>query len=204
VVKKVALFKDVHFFTNPKDKTEVFSVINEEMRTVAKARGYIELNPSHYTDVTSLPQIVATTEDEGTNSAWADQPAPSVYAVPEGRNYPILWKKYDDETTAAAIVRAVEERVVVKMTEKVWSPYRLWTPQDRKGKGSSLTKYLTAYYFIRVTKKGERPEDIKLNVSDMVKAALAAKAVVAANTNDPSPNNWHEITVRVYAEVSRE
>jgi hypothetical protein len=66
-----------------------------------------------------LPRIVATTEDEGTNSAWADQPAPSIRST-KGRNYPILWKKYDDRVTAAAIVRA-GERVVVKMMKGSWS-----------------------------------------------------------------------------------
>ena len=140
-----------------------------------------------------MPHHIATT-DEGANSSWDEQPA---VGVPEGKNYPTLWKKDKDETTAAAIVRAVEERLVDAETQKVWLPYRLWTLEDRKGRSDTkLTKYLAAYYFIRHMNKGEKPEDIRKNLAAM------AKDAVAATSKSILTNKWYHLTLEVYEEVS--
>jgi hypothetical protein len=68
---QVATLKDVHcWFANPNKKSEIFSVINEEMRKVALERGYIEMQMVHLTDIASLPlPCNDATTDEGTNSA---------------------------------------------------------------------------------------------------------------------------------------
>jgi hypothetical protein len=111
---------------------------------------------------------------------------------------PGLWKnnKQEQETTAAAIARAVEERVVNDRTENVWLPYRLWTLEDRKGRDTNLTKkYLAAYYFIRHMKKDERPEDISISLSNM------AKAAVAATSERSGKHEWYHITLEVYGNV---
>jgi hypothetical protein len=94
-----AIMDGYHFFMNPHNTPEFFYVINEEMRQDMLERGFIEIHVEHLTDMASLQRYFATTDD-GANSAQDEQP---VGGVPEGANYP-------DETTAVAIVRAVEDR----------------------------------------------------------------------------------------------
>jgi hypothetical protein len=77
VFQQVATFKENHFFKNPYNSDETFSVINEEMRRLAVERGFVEYYPTHYTDKVSMPLKAATT-DEGTNSAWKEQPGVGV------------------------------------------------------------------------------------------------------------------------------
>jgi hypothetical protein len=198
VIKEVATFKDVHFYMNPRKTTDYYSVINEEMREVMHKRGYKEIHPVHITNVANLPPNVAAAL--ATNSAWDEQPA---IGVPEGNHYPSLFRegeKGQKETMAASIVRAVEEKLVDEDRESVWSPYRLWTLQDRKSADSKLTKYLAAYYFIRSMNKGTRPEDITETLAVMTSSAVA---VTLDKTNKwyQMRNKWYHATLEVYEEV---
>jgi hypothetical protein len=187
VFNQVATYKDVRFFMNTQ-KTEFCSVINEGMVKDMLEKGFIEYHMSHHTDRASLSRYAATTPGV-TNSAWDEQP---VGGVPAGKKYPDLWKK-DGDTTAAAIVRAVEERVLDGKTKTVWSPYRLWTLEDRKTGDTKLTKWLAAYYYIRHMKKDERPEDITTTLPVMYAEAVA--------DTRPQKEKWYNLTLEVYKEV---
>jgi hypothetical protein len=195
VFNQVATFKDVTFFTHPRDLSVVFSVINDEMRKLVMERGYVEIHPVHYTDISSLPRTVAST-NESVDSAWNERLAPSTLTVSEGQKYPTLWKKGKEETTAAAIVRAVEERLVDEDKQRVWSPYRLWTPEARKGKkDSKFTKYLQAYFYIRDIDSEKRPEEITLGLT-----AMATEAVAAQKEIGRTPD-WYQITLEVFSKL---
>jgi hypothetical protein len=125
-----------------------------------------------------------------------------VGVCPDGKKYPILFKGEEgqEETMAASIVRAVEERIVDEARKTVWLPYRLWTLKDRKSNDSKLTKYLAAYYYIRSMNKGTRREDI---TSTLARMSTAAVAVTSDKKNKwyHMQNKWYYATLEVYEEV---
>jgi hypothetical protein len=199
VIEQVALFKDNFFFQNPNNISQTFSVCNAEMQKVMLERGYVQIFPTHITQMSALPARVVESGAGDTMPNLQEILAPTKTVLPNGKlsggKLPRLWKKYDTESTADAIVRAIEERVVDMTSKRVWSPYRVWDAEKRKKSGlkdSRLTKYFQAYYSKKVLKMDGPTLEAMAKRAVEHRKGSSSHAVVAKS-------DWFEIVNKIYS-----
>ena len=193
-IKKVATFNENFFFCDPLSGIEgdVFSVSSKEQAEEMERRGYKRFAVTHIMDMGSLPYLptrrASSVEQKETEDVVA-MAGPSELTLP--REIPFLFKA-DDSTTAEAIVHSFEVKVYDAATRRAYSPYRLWSPEVRKGvkmERSRLTKYFQCYYTIRELKKDVAPSAIKDGMN-----ALAKLATRHFKQNE-TPPDWYELAV---------
>ena len=161
-------------------------------------RGYKEATHLHVgaTDgINALPPALqgATSPTTGVTAAvdLAKVPAPknpTFPRCPDGR-LPKLFRRAGadgvQETLAASLVRAVEEKVVDEEAAKVYSPYHMYTKEivadatsNARKENGRLSNYWKCYCCIRGLMTDQDPKHIKLGVKPMLEKASAAGAQV--------------------------
>jgi hypothetical protein len=195
VIQQVATFENISFFRNPNNVTEGFSVCNAEMKKVMLERGYVPHFINHITEMSTLPAMVGKSGAGDTMPNLQEMLAPINTTLPNGKlsggKLPPLWKKDKIESTADAIVRAIEERVVDEASQRVWSPYRVWDAEKRKKSGlkdSRLTKYFQAYYSKKV-----------LKMDGPTLEAMAKRAVEHRKGTSSHAADWFEMVNNIYS-----
>jgi hypothetical protein len=205
MIKNVATFIDTTFFVEPGATIQdgcIYSVSTQEMAAIMKNRGYLQVRPTHITDIESLPHLPTTiTAADSTPNSLTEMPAPAALTLPRNGRLPKLWVFAPEmkNSTAAAILYAFEVKVVDEDEKVVFSPYRLWTKDERKKAKltgithSRFTKYCQSYYWIREVKKAE-PNDIE---EKLTMSFLTSKAAEYAREKDWIDIDWYELAKEV-------
>jgi hypothetical protein len=206
VIQQCATLKDNTFLRNP-ITGKVITVNTNILREQMVKRGWEVLLVDHYFDAGSLPPAI--TQESATSVNVEDTLPPAEPTFPSkglmGGKLPALWKLHKDETLATTLVRAFEEKLVIKGKKdklQVYSPFHYWTTDTFKGMdikpGSKFNLWCVAYYAIReVIKKDPNDEEFKsLTMNELVKQGRAVKngAVKNASNGDES---WFELAKRV-------
>jgi hypothetical protein len=152
-----------------------FSVHTRQMAEMAHWRGFIEIKNSPLTHPHQMPQL----KKPNLAVKIMDCPAPACLMLPQGPNL-ASFQSQENEMQASALVRAFDKKYVDSETKEPYSPCRLWTKLARKEarhKESTRTyhSWLVAYYAVCGVKKGENPQDIKLQMSKLRKVGSDAK-----------------------------
>jgi len=186
VVNNVATLNDNFFFTD--NNGRYFSVRDEEMRDIARARGYFEVEVLHCMAKEQLPPPLALVtprrerEDPETAAVRFSE-----YPFFDQGKLPALYIK-ENETYATAIVRAWEDRIIVG--EVAFPPFVNWNSAEAKSYGlkESLTRIAKPYVAVK------KCHTIAGSTQDMLlPVAALSKEATEWRKAHPTVDEWFEI-----------
>jgi hypothetical protein len=186
-VQNVACFKDV-IFMRGNVTGKFISVASTDMRDLMIQRNFSVVLCSHCTDPEQLPdaEVYSPQNKDATNEELVRVSAPTSLTIPtmldgscRNGKMPNLWTLNEEETAAASIVRAFEDKVIDGHTKTIYSPYRFWTADIIKKNGmngdTSFSTRCAVYCYVKEIMAGTSPALISLQVNVLKKAAVKAK-----------------------------
>ena len=198
MVQNVATFEKNVFYVDPHNG-RMFSCCDVRVQRALETRGFRQTAVTHLAggqDMVELPTLsiaaAAMTVEQTSTAA-----APTNLTLPQNRKFPRLWIA-NGKSTAWGIVHAFEVKVYDAQANIIYSPYRFWTPEERKNAGlksTAFTKYCQAYYVIR--KVAERSPDL---ITDSIGTLTKMAANHACNVLRVVKPDWFFLA----AEVARE
>jgi hypothetical protein len=225
-IELVPTFKDCYWLVNPNDHREIYTVRNKDHKDEMLRRGYLDdvVKVYHCGTLNTLPASIKKRRKNPEvveERPLENRPRPTWIRIPDTTDEgykagkPIMYPNLyciKGETLAEAVVRAVEDKVIDKIQNQIWSPYHLWTQANREGtafatcKDTKPTKWFSCYYYIRMKlcDEGEGdPSKIKTKMNKMHEVAskhYKEQQAAHSDTESNSKGHWFLEMLRLHNE----
>ena len=195
IVKLAPTFGENMHFMDPYS-LHVFCCNDKRTAKELEKRGFRSVGATHLLggpETLELPKLSIAVErnDEEIQVAIA----PATVTLPRMARQPALWKP-EGKTTAENIVHAFDIKVYDDDQNVVYSPYRLWTKEERKQfqtkMDSRFTKYCQIYYAVRRLLSDQQPKTIMTGMNDLIK--LAKQDIARRKVSDP---DWFLLATQI-------